>query len=304
MEAQTLFNTPHVIPLGKEIATYFYLTGISAGSFVISVIAVLGGRTEYKALAKIGSIMAPLALVIAPLFLVIDLEQPTRFWYLFVYLHMTSPITYGTFLLTSYPLNATLYAWALFTGRQKAAKLIGIIGIPLAVCVHGYTGFILALGKGRPLWSTALMPTLFLVSAMVSGFALMVVAASIYNRWAAKKRDPKETEVEKGLILNLVKFLGAVIIVDLFLISNDILVLLTSKAEEYYVAQLLLHGKFTFLFLGVEVFLGSLIPLILIFVKPFRGSLASANVASVLVLLGIYAMRLTVVYAGQSIPLH
>lgn len=304
MEVRTLFDTPNTIPLGKEIATYFYLTGISAGSFVISVIAVVGGKSEYKPLGKIGAVLAPVALIIAPIFLVIDLEQPTRFWYLFVYLQMTSPITYGTFLLTSYPLNAIIYAWALFTGNQKAAKVLGMVGIPLAVCVHGYTGFILALGKGRPLWSTALMPTLFLVSAMVSGFALMVIASSIYNRVSAKKRPPQEIAIERGLIMNLVKFLGATIVVDLFLISNDLLVLLTSKTEEYYVAQLLLKGNFRFLFLGIEVFLGSVIPLFLIFVKPFKQSLLAANVASALVLVGIYAMRLTVVYAGQSIPLH
>ncbi|MBI2890304.1 MAG: polysulfide reductase NrfD [Nitrospirae bacterium] len=304
MEVRTLFDTPNVIPLGKEIATYFYLTGISAGSFVISVIAVVGGKVEYKPLGKIGAVMAPVALVIAPIFLVIDLEQPTRFWYLFIYLQMTSPITYGTFLLTSYPLNAVIYAWALFTGNQKAAKTLGIIGIPLAVCVHGYTGFILALGKGRPLWSTALMPTLFLVSAMVSGFALMVIASSIYNKVTARKRPPQEIAIEKGLILNLVKFLGATIVVDLFLISNDILVLLTSKAEEYYVVDLLLKGQFKLLFVGIEIVLGSVIPLFLIFMRPFKGSLAAANVASAFVLVGIYAMRLTVVYAGQSIPLH
>ncbi len=58
-------------------------------------------------------------------------------------------------------------------------QLFGTIGIPLAVFVHGYTGFILALGKARALWNTALMPFLFLVSAMVSGIALMILISIV-----------------------------------------------------------------------------------------------------------------------------
>jgi len=45
----------------------------------------------------------------------------------------------------------------MFKGNKPLTKLFGTIGIPLAVFVHGYTGFILALGKARALWNTALM---------------------------------------------------------------------------------------------------------------------------------------------------
>jgi len=41
-----LYNSPHQIPLGILLAQYFYLTGLSAGSFVVSVIAILGGENR------------------------------------------------------------------------------------------------------------------------------------------------------------------------------------------------------------------------------------------------------------------
>jgi len=173
MDVNVVYNTPYEMPLGYMIATYFYLTGLSAGSFVISVIATVGGKIEYKPFGKIGAVIAPVLLMLAPLTLIVDLEQPFRFWHLFLYLNMKSPITYGTFLLTAYPINGVIYAWYLFTGREKMAKILGLFGIPLALATHGYTGFILALGKGRALWSTALMPTLFIISAMVSGISLV-----------------------------------------------------------------------------------------------------------------------------------
>jgi tetrathionate reductase subunit C len=304
MDVSVLYN-PHVeMPLGVPIALYFYLTGLSAGSFVISVVATIGGRVEYKPVGKIGAALAPILLCIAPLILIVDLEQPFRFWHLFYYLNPHSPITYGSFLLTAYPINGVFYAWYTFKNQIRPAKVLGIIGIPLAIATHGYTGFILALGKGRALWSTALMPTLFIVSAMVSGFALMVLAAIIKHRFFAGDLDAEGRAKEKEIVFGLAKFMGAMILFDLFLILNDILVLLTSTQEAHYVAQLILFGHFAKEFVGIEIVMGGLVPLAIIFGPWTKRSVAWMSLASVLTLIGIMAMRYTVVIAGQSVPLH
>lgn len=304
MEVQQIYNVPYELAIGLNLATYFYLTGVSAGSFVISVIANIGGKKEYKPIGKIGAVAAPLALVIAPIFLIIDLQKPLRFWHLFVFLNPLSPITYGTFLLTFYPINGLIYAWATFSGKEKLAKILGIMGIPLAICTHGYTGFILALGKGRPLWSTALMPTLFIVSAMVSGIALVIIISAIRNKFFSSDKTLKQIAEDRDLILNLGKFMGAVIVFDLFLVFSDVLVLFTSKLEELYVAKMIFLGNFAVLFLGIEIFLGSIIPLLIVFIPKTGRSLNAVVLASFLVLIGVYSMRVVVVYAGQIIPLH
>jgi len=44
--------------------------------------------------------------------------------------------------------------------------------------VHGYTGFIVAMGIGRAMWNVSLMPIYFLLSAMVSGAALLILASA------------------------------------------------------------------------------------------------------------------------------
>ncbi len=304
MDVHVIYNTPHEIPLGIPIAIYFYLTGLSAGSFVISVVGLIGGKKEFMPLGRIGAIVAPLLLMVAPLFLIIDLAQPLRFWHLFVFMNPQSPITYGSFLLTVYPINGIIYAWFLFRGDYTLAKLFGILGIPLAICTHGYTGFILALGKGRALWSTALMPTLFIVSAMVSGIGLMIVLASLRWRYFSGKVDPERRNMDRDLILRLAKILGGCVIFDMFLIGNDILVLLTSKAEELAVAHLMLTGRFAPLFLGVELLLGGVVPALLVFLPATSRRIRYCFLASCLTLVGILAMRIVVVIAGQSIPLH
>lgn len=307
-QVTVLYDAPHQIPFQLPIAQYFYFTGLSAGSFVISVIAVLGGKVEYKPLGRIGAILAPLCLVLAPMNLLVDMTQPARFWHLMTYLpgyvNFKSPITYGVMLLTIYPISATIYAYFVYTGNQKLSKVFAIIGIPLAIAVHGYTGFILALGKGRALWNTALMPTLFIVSAMVSGIALMILMAIVRNVWFMKNASPEEREKDANLIRGLGGFLGASIIVDLFLLFNAVLVILTSSKEAWEAAHLLLWGKFALEFLGVELLLGSLIPLFIVYYPKTKNSFRWLSFASVCTMVGIFAMRFTVVVGGQSVPLH
>lgn len=286
------------MPLSILIAVYFYMTGLSAGSFILSTLAYGFGMKQFKPIGKVGVVMATLLLALAPLSLIADLGQPLRFWYLFIYLNMTSPVTIGTFLLTLYPINCLIYGYFMFRGNARLTKLFGLIGIPLAISVHGYTGFILALGKARALWNTAVMPALFLVSAMVSGIALMILVVIIKDRFfSEQKRVNEETVSALGNLL-----LGA-ILVDLFLVLSDVLVLLTSDAEAKEGAMLILKGSFSPYFLGVEILLGSLIPLVLLIFPWTRRRIPVVTLASVLVMAGIMAMRYVMVTGGQSVPL-
>jgi tetrathionate reductase subunit C len=298
MDVNVIYNVEHEMPLGIPIATYFYLTGLSAGSFIISTMAYGFGMAKFKPLGKIGVVMATCLLMIAPMILLIDLEQPLRFWHLILYLRITSPITWGTFLLTLYPMNCVVYGYFMFKGDLRRTKFFGLLGIPLALLVHGYTGFILALGKARVLWNTAIMPPIFLVSAMVSGLALMILVVVVKDFIIEKGKNPN-----RDLIYALGKFLVASIVLDLILVGIDLSVLLTSTTEAYKAALMLLDGQFRFLFLGVELMAGSIIPLLL-FLSPFtKHWIPGYAVASVLVMIGIFAMRCIMVIGGLTLPL-
>lgn len=301
-DINVVYSVEHQLPLIIYIGQYFFFTGLSAGSFVISVIATLLGRKEFKPIGKITAILAPVLLIIAPLNLILDLEQPLRFWHLFLFYNWTSPITYGSFLLTAYPIMGIIYAFMVYTNRQTPAKVLGILGIPLAISVHGYTGFILALAKARSLWNTAAMPTIFLVSAMVSGIGLVVIIGAIRSKWFNKGATEEEKKQDKKLLLQLAQFMAYTLMLDLFLIFSDILVLLTAHSDAYQAGLLILTGNFAPLFVGVELFLGALIPMILV-LGPTRKSLSAVVVASILVNIGVYAMRYVMVIGGQTVPL-
>jgi Ni/Fe-hydrogenase subunit HybB-like protein len=297
MDSQLLYNITQQEAFGVFIAVYFYLTGLSAGSFILSTLAYGFGMERYKSLGKVGVVLATVLLIIAPLFLLLHIGVPHRAWHLFVYLNFESPITWGSFLLILYPINCIIYGYFMFKEKKKQTRIFGLIGIPLAISVHGYTGFILAFGKARALWNTALMPILFLVSAIVSGIALMILVCIVKDRFFTKQK-----KLDTPLLENLGKMLAWVIVFDLFLVACDILVLLISHAEAQEVAHLLLSGNFLVLFLVVENLLGKIVPFILLTVPRFR-NVVTMIIASLLVVIGIFFMRYVVVVGGEHIPL-
>jgi tetrathionate reductase subunit C len=297
VDIQVLQNIVHQEAFGIFIAVYFYLTGLSAGSFILSTLAYGFGMDQFKPLGRIGVVLATTLLIIAPLFLLLHIGVPHRAWHLFVYLNFESPITWGSFLLVLYPINCIIYGYFMFKDKMKLTRIFGLIGIPLAISVHGYTGFILAFGKARALWNTALMPLLFLVSAIVSGIALMILVLYIKERFFSKGK-----KLDEGLLFNLGKMLAWMIVFDLFLVGSDLVVLSISHSDAQKAAHLLLGGSFSPLFLVGENLLGKIIPFFLLVIPKFR-KIPWILLASLLVVIGIFFMRYIVVVGGEFLPL-
>ena len=224
---QLIYNVPHVIPVGYLIAIYFYITGLHMGFYTTSVVATLLGKEEWKPIGKIGAVGALVVLAIAPIFLLVDLTQPLRFWHLFSYINWRSAISWGTFFLTAYPPIGLIYAWCVLKGNYRAAKIWGLFGFPIAISVHGYTGFILALAKGRAFWNTPLNPILFLVSAMVSGLALMIIILNLRQRYLVQGEVQKANDIR--ITNTLVVMMYIFLLIEIFLMACDIAVLANSR---------------------------------------------------------------------------
>ncbi|MFQ5852076.1 MAG: NrfD/PsrC family molybdoenzyme membrane anchor subunit [Candidatus Binatia bacterium] len=302
MELNVLYNVHHELAIGTLIAIYFYFVGLHAGCSIVSITATLIGKDEYKPVAKIGAIAVIILFSIAPIFLIVDLEQPLRFWYLFIRFNPSSPISWGTFFLIAYPIATTIYIIYLFMDNIPMSKLWGAISLPLAIGVHGYTGFILGMGKARVLWNTAIMPGYFLSSAMVSGIALMIIIAIIRHYVIRGRLSPEQRETDFTLIIRLTQAMAAFIAVNLFYVFSDIVIMYTHTEDAYVTVELVRFGKFGFLYMWVDNFLGNAIPLAVVLTPWVRKHLPTLAFVSLLALVGVYVMRYVLVIGGQYIP--
>lgn len=185
----------------------------------------------------------------------------------------------------------------MFKENKKWAKIMGIIGIPSAIAVHGYTGFVLSVAKARALWATPIMPLLFLVSAIISGIAMMMIVNVIQGYFFSKDK-----KINTDLLFTLGRILIWVIVFDLFLVFCDVIAHYTGHKEGMEVVKHMFTGTFGFLFVVAEVLIGKIVPLAVFSVPGWRKT-SIYLIMAIIIMIGIFIMRYNVVVGGEHIPI-
>jgi predicted membrane protein len=199
---------------------------------------------------------------------------------------------YGALSLFSKDLSPEALAF-----DRKASKFVTVIGIPSAFLLHGYVGFIFGSVKANPWWGSVLMPIVFLMSAIVSGIAMVMFLYILVSLLRNEKLDMRCLD-KIGL------FLLVAIIVDFALEALDYIHRIYQSEESIGIlAQLVSSRLFTSMVI-VQLLLGMLLPLLIIaFVRIARVNEDMRRLlyftSSLLILVGIFSMRWNVVIGGQ-----
>ncbi len=266
------------------IVTYFFLGGLSAGAYLFSVAANYW-KQEFKHLARKSAILSLITLGVGMLFLLVHLGQPFRAWRVLTSFNPGSPLSWGAWFLNIFMFVDLIYIALLLKAKDDAAKKFAYLGVPFAILSATYTAMLLAQSPGRILWHTALMPVLFLNGAIISGTALVML-------FSASSRNTE-------LLSKLGRFVSWLVILEIAMIAAEMIILLNGGTESVATARFLLSGQFGFLFLGVEVFLGAVIPVVML--QRAKSTVFVQVAASVLILIGIFTMRYVMVIGGQLI---
>ncbi|MDH5765507.1 MAG: polysulfide reductase NrfD [Gammaproteobacteria bacterium] len=293
-ESVITYNVFHHVAWGTPISIYFWLVGASAGSFVISSFGWVFGIKRYKPLALTASLQAIILLMIVPVLLIWDLGKPVRFIYLMLpgYWHSTGPMAWGSLLIFSYPVSMIVYTYFVLKNNLFWAKAFGIVAIVLALSTHWYTGVVMELNPGRYMNHTALAPILFLTGAFISGIGLLILILWVQNMIVDVKK-----RIEWPLIEEMAQYMMYGIVFDCFLLFLEFMQTLYGNRSEMISHELLL-GVFRFPYLWLEIILGLLIPLFIL-VSPLKKQKYGVILASFLVAIGVYGMRVWWVMGGQ-----
>ena len=231
------------------IACYLFLAGLGGGAFITSAF-IRWRHPEAMRMRVYGHIIAPVTVIIGLLLLMFDatagLHNPLRFALLLS--NFGSVMTWGVVFLGLFVIIAIIVA-VLDLLHKHIPVALEIIGSVLGVCVAVYTGCLLGVCKTFPLWNNALLPILFLVSAVSTGMASVLVAAII--------RHPEEFN-RVGV---LKKFHFCLPIVELVLIASLCFITYqdASAAGAASVAQLL-TGAYAVPFWVLLVIVGLVLP--------------------------------------------
>jgi len=283
-----------------QIPVYLFLGGLVAGIMIISGYLVLQG--QYKKNVFSCFYLPHISLVLlsggmGALFL--DLEHKLYFWRLFTTFQVTAPMSWGSWLLMIvYPalwVNTLIRIpervqgkvplfdrWSAELNKRPALiRNIGIANMLLGTLLGMYTGVLLSSFGARPLWNSAMLWMLFLVSGLSAAAAFVHLVTT----------DEDEREM-------LAKADNAFLTLELFVFGGFITGLLTSSRVHIEAVHLLLDGPYAPVFWVFVIGTGILLPLT-IQLLAVNHKVKHTPVAPLMVLAGGLILRFVIVYAGQ-----
>ncbi|MEP7194119.1 MAG: NrfD/PsrC family molybdoenzyme membrane anchor subunit [Actinomycetota bacterium] len=293
-------NLSSTTPWGAWVAFYIFFVGLSAGAFLLSSLVYVFGMYQFERIGRAALLSAIISMGVALAFIAVDLGRIERSVLPLVFFHWTSPLSWEVrfYIIYIVLLSAELaIAVRLHKGLSKSPvratrrlRLLGIIGVPLAIFgVHGGTGTIFAVVKARGMWFGGLFPVIFVVSAMVSGTALLAVIHYVQSRGSGRRPD-------QALMKNLATVLAGVLCVDLGLMFYEFIVpLLAFQTHDGDVIRVITLGPMWWSFWIVQLLVGMIIPVAVLLTPRLRARPGVVASAAGLVVLGIVAVRFNIV---------
>ncbi len=298
-----------------EVAVYLFLGGLVAGLMVFGGLARLTRRERLARGLWIADLTALPLLGTGLLLLWLDLANRWNAWRFFTTFQVTSAMSWGSWILLCALIVLALRflgrlplftppagsgrrgllarlrggARAIWNAPVRVGRRAGQPGVVLDILTLGlgtglgfYTGVLLSTIPARPLWNSAALAPLFLISGLAGGaaFLCLFVPAS----------EHKQLNPFSALLCG----------VELVLIFAYAVTLHFGSQAAQRAGGLILGGDFSLAFWGIVVLLGLLVPLA---IESFDLSgrhipVLAARIPPVLKLTGGVALRLVIVYAG------
>jgi len=298
IQGHQMFGSTNVIPWGMPIVLTIYLIGLSAGSLILSSLTYVFGREEYRPIARMAVFLAIVLIFGAMLSIAIDLGRPEKFWRLFMFFYMnnmSSMFAINGILYGGYFIISLFYLGIILANKPRITKITGTVAVFWAVLVHMGTGAIFGFIAAREAWVSPIKPLEFLAAALTSGVALLIVAVILTLKLSGR-------DVKKEMITSLGRLLSVFIIILLVLICVDKLTHLYSPHRE--ATLYMLAGHYSWIFWGLQIGMGAVIPLAVLFNPQLNKTIRWVALAAVSVVIGIFFERYYLVIPGAAYPQH
>ena len=282
---------------GPMIAWYLFLAGASAGAFLTSAFVEVKYPESVK-MRVAGRIIAPIFLGIGLVMLMLDAEaglhNPLRFFWLIA--NPGSVMTLGVYFICVF-MPVALVSALLEVLKKPVPKWLTWVGIVFAFAVAAYTGFLLGVVKAFPLWNNAVLPILFVVSALSAGLA----ATSLVGLLVDRERFEQMWLIKKSHVI-----LSAI---EMVVLATMLVIVSAGSVEGAASVYSLVAGQYAPAFWGGIVLLGLVAPFLIegypVFIAKRVETSTTSMVVSVIgeagVLVGGFLLRLLVILAALPI---
>jgi protein NrfD len=197
---------------GWKVSAYIWVAGIAGSSQILATIGEFTDREAHAGIIRNGRYIALGGSVVGAGLLIIDLHTPSRFYNMLRIFRPTSPMSIGSYVLTSFgALSAGLAAAQLMQYRgagggalERVARFAQIPAAMTGAAMSTYTGALLA-ATSAPVWAALpkLLPASFGASAMASAAAALSLLAGGSERETLHRVELIASTVELALVAML-----------------------------------------------------------------------------------------------------
>ncbi|HAD05154.1 MAG: polysulfide reductase [Desulfuromonadales bacterium GWD2_61_12] len=296
-----VYNVTREIPWGILIATYVFLVVSSTGLCLVSSLGHVFGIEKFEFIGKRAIILAIITLLCGFGTIGMEINHPIRLGiYAIISPNFSSAIwwmgtLYGLYLVL---LSGELYF--LMKGMHKGAFALGMAGFIAAISAHSNLGAVFGLLEARPFWYGSFLPIYFILSALVSGGAIVSMIV-YFNHKESGTPMPQKYEDFMGTLGKLQALFLTILI--FFVIWKIIPAVYGHPPEKFEATMATLTGPLAFNFWFFEVLLGMLIPVVIL-LNPRTRTPGGVMWAGLLSTFGIFFMRFDLVVAGQLVSMR
>jgi molybdopterin-containing oxidoreductase family membrane subunit len=241
-------NMNDQVSWGLYIANFTYLVGMAAAAVLLVIPAYIYQFKPIKEIVVLGELFAASSIVMAILFVMVDLGRLDRFWHMLPMIgKMNFPdslLAWDVLALNGYLfLNILIPVYLLvkfYYRKEPNWKFILpfiLASIPWAVGIHTVTAFLYNGLAARPFWNASILAPRFLASALCSGPAMMIIIFQII-------RKISDIKIEDRALFKIAELIAYAMFINLFLLSAEIY-------KEYY-SDTVHMAPFKYLFEGLH----------------------------------------------------
>ncbi|MCK5696688.1 MAG: polysulfide reductase NrfD [Gammaproteobacteria bacterium] len=290
MSNQVIWGTPHVFAI--------FLIVAASGALNVASISSVFAKTAYKPLARLSGILAISLLSGGLVVLLLDLGRPDRLIVAMTQFNFVSIFTWNIFLYTGFMAIVGIYLWTMMDRPyNNLTKKAGLGAFIWRLILTTGTGSIFGFLISREAYDSALFAPMFVIMSFSFGLAFFILVLMGSYKYTHRALGDYMVNRLKNL---LGVFVAAVLY---FVLVYHVTNLYSADHRGVTLFVLADGGIYTFLFWVVQIVLGSLLPLALLY-GPTGKNRTMIGLAAVLVIIGGMAQLYVIIVGGQAYPMH
>jgi [DsrC]-trisulfide reductase subunit P len=291
MSNQIVWGMPHVFAI--------FLIVAASGALNVASIGTVFGKPLYKSLGRLSGLLAIALLLGGLIVLVLDLGHPDRLIVAMTYYNFKSIFAWNIILYNGFLVVTVVYLWMMMERKMnKYYKPAGFVAFIWRLILTTGTGSIFGFLVARQGYDAAIMAPMFVIMSFSYGLAVFILVLMAAYDWTNRP-------LGDAILYRLKNLLGVFIAAVLYFVL--VFNLTNLYATEHHGIErfiLLDGGIYTGLFWIVQIGIGSLLPLAMIYHPTIGKSRPAIATAAALVIVGAFAQLYVILIGGQAYPLE